>query len=41
MAIRYTDVDLMILKRWDEVMALREAFEDMLGRMEGFVVSDA
>ncbi len=37
MAIRYTDVDLMILKRWDEVMALREAFEDMLGRMEGFV----
>lgn len=34
MASRYTDVDLMILKRWDEVNALREAFEDLLGRIE-------
>ena len=24
MATRYTDVDLMILKRWDEVKALRD-----------------
>lgn len=34
MASRYTDVDLMILKRWDEVAALRAAFDDLLGRME-------
>lgn len=33
MAGRYTDVDLMILKRWDEVSALREAFDDLLGRI--------
>src|ERR1035437_3010807 len=37
MANRYTDVDLMILKRWDEVKALREAFDDLRGGMEGFV----
>src|SRR5580693_5139270 len=35
MASRYTDVDLMILERWDEVAALRAAFDDLLGRMEG------
>ena len=33
MAHRYTDVDLMILKRWDEVRHLREAFDDLLDRM--------
>lgn len=33
MANRYTDVDLMILKRWEEVNALREAFDDLLGRI--------
>jgi len=37
MANRYTDVDLMILKRWDEVKALREAFDDLLSRMEGVI----
>jgi hypothetical protein len=37
MAIRYTDVDLMIFKRWDEVKALREAFDDLLGRVEDSV----
>src|SRR5262245_41890928 len=33
MATRYTDVDLMILKRWEEVTALRAAFDELLGRM--------
>lgn len=37
MASRYTDVDLMILKRWDEVQALREAFNDLIGRMRDVV----
>ena len=37
MANRYTDVDLMILKRWDEVKALREAFDELLDRMGDFV----
>ena len=37
MASRYTDVDLMILKRWDEVKALREAFDDLVDRMEDVV----
>ena len=37
MATRYTDVDLMILKRWDEVKALREAFDDLVDRMEEIV----
>ena len=37
MAKRYTDVDLMIFKRWDEVKALREAFDDLLGRIENYV----
>jgi hypothetical protein len=37
MANRYTDVDLMILKRWDEVKALRQAFNDLLERIEDFV----
>jgi hypothetical protein len=35
MASRYTDVDLMILRRWDEVATLRAAFDDLLNRMEG------
>jgi len=34
MKSQYTDVDLMILKRWDEVKALRKAFDDLLGRMK-------
>jgi hypothetical protein len=37
MANRYTDVDLMILKRWDEVNALREAFDELIDRMEDIV----
>src|SRR5579862_151863 len=37
MANRYTDVDLMIFKRWDEVNALREAFDDLLDRMQDAV----
>ena len=37
MARRYTDVDLMILKRWDEVKALRDAFDDLVGRMQDIV----
>jgi hypothetical protein len=34
MASRYTDVDLMIFQRWDEVKALREAFDDLIDRMQ-------
>src|SRR5438552_1649045 len=37
MATRYTDVDVMILKRWDEVKALREAFDDLVDRMRDVV----
>jgi hypothetical protein len=37
MANRYTDVDLMIFKRWDEVKALREAFDDLVDRMQEVV----
>ena len=37
MATRYTDVDLMILKRWEEVKALREAFDDLVDRMQDVV----
>ena len=37
MASRYTDVDLMIFKRWDEVKALREAFDDLVDRMQDIV----
>jgi hypothetical protein len=37
MASRYTDVDLMIFRRWDEVKALREAFDDLLDRMHDAV----
>lgn len=37
MASRYTDVDRMILKRWDEVQALREAFDDLVDRMQDIV----
>jgi len=37
MASRYTDVDLMILKRWDEVKALRDAFDDLVDRMQDIV----
>jgi len=34
MATRYTDLDLMILKRWDEVKALRDAFDGLVDRMQ-------
>ena len=37
MASRYTDVDLMILKRWDETKALREAFDQLIDRMQAVV----
>lgn len=37
MASRYTDVDLMIFKRWDEVKDLREAFDDLVDRMQDIV----
>ena len=30
---RYTDVDRMILSRWTEVVGLRDAFDELLGRM--------
>jgi hypothetical protein len=33
MATRYTDVDLMILERWGEVQALREAFDVLADRI--------
>ena len=31
---RYTDVDRLILDRWQEVSGLREAFDDLLGRVK-------
>jgi hypothetical protein len=34
MNTNYTDVDRMIISRWDEVMALRGAFDELLDRME-------
>ncbi len=37
MATRYTDVDLMLLKRWDEVHALRQAFDHLLERIDDVV----
>ena len=37
MANRYTDVDLMLLERWDEVKGLREAFSELLDRMRDAV----
>jgi hypothetical protein len=37
MASRDTDVDLMIFRRWDEVKALREAFDDLVERMQDIV----
>lgn len=37
MATAYTDVDLMILNRWDEVRALREAYDDLLGHIRDVV----
>lgn len=37
MAVRYTDVDVMLLNRWEEVSALREAFDELLGRMTSVV----
>ena len=37
MASRYTDVDLMILKRWNDVKALRDAFDDLVDRMRDIV----
>jgi hypothetical protein len=39
MANHYTDVDLMILNRWDEVRALRKAFDEVVGRMSRVVES--
>jgi hypothetical protein len=33
MANHYEDVDLMLLKRWEEVKALRVAFDDLMNRM--------
>jgi hypothetical protein len=40
MGHRYTDVDHLILKRWDEVRDLRSAFDDLLDRM-GDVIESA
>jgi hypothetical protein len=37
MASRYTDVDQMIFKRWDDVQALRAAFDDLVDRMREVV----
>jgi len=37
MANRYTDVDHLILQRWDEVKALREAFDGLIKRMQDVV----
>ena len=37
---RYTDVDRMILSRWTEVVGLRDAFDELLGRMRD-VLGDA
>ena len=34
MNTNYTDVDRMIISRWDEVVALREAYDELLDRME-------
>lgn len=34
MTISYTDVDRLIFERWEEVVGLREAFDDMQGRIE-------
>jgi hypothetical protein len=33
MATHYEDVDLMLLKRWEEVKALRGAFDNLMDRM--------
>ena len=33
MAVQYTDVDLMLLKGWEEVSALREAFPQLAGNI--------
>jgi|HubBroStandDraft_4_1064222.scaffolds.fasta_scaffold73703_2 hypothetical protein len=37
MANHYEDVDLMLLKRWKEVMALRRAFDDLMDRMREMI----
>ena len=37
MAVQYTDVDVMLLNRWDEVTALQEAFDELLERMTGVI----
>lgn len=37
MANHYEDVDLMLLKRWEEVMALRRAFDDLMDRMREMI----
>ena len=39
MSTRYKDVDLMIFDRWDEVKALREAFDELVDRIENVVES--
>jgi len=33
----YGDVDLMLLKRWEEVKALRRAFDDLMDRMREMI----
>jgi hypothetical protein len=37
MATRYTDVDHLIFRRWDEVKALRTAFDELTERMQEVV----
>ena len=39
MNTHYTDVDRMILTRWEEVGALREAYDGLLGRMTSTIDS--
>ncbi len=37
MVNHYEDVDLMLLKRWEEVKALRRAFDDLMARMREMI----
>ena len=37
MVNHYEDVDLMLLKRWEEVMAFRRAFDDLMDRMRAMI----
>ena len=41
MNTHYTDVDRMILSRWNEVAALQDAYDSLLGKMEQTVSSAA